>query len=253
MIIDKKNNKVVSGNKTSVIATPEEKDEQVVSIPEQVAANGPMDVLKAMKEILRKVTWEYGVPGSPKIFKTVQIDDGQYERIISPYGNEEETIGFPAAFVHFIEWRYLVQQSRINEGRASLRIRFILNRLNTHEEDGDLDVYYVAERIHQTIQENIPKYECLQERCQLTYIDPMESFDRGLQPCWMTYEIWFKQRNIWATRNIIYKKFVCPPFTNHADQDPSIEGVNPDNHTNLDHPITYDESTGYIGKVENDL
>ncbi|GAY30656.1 hypothetical protein [Prevotella sp. MGM2] len=244
MIIDKKNNKVISGNKTSALApeaTPQEKPVK----PIQVESNGPMDVLKAFKTILREVKWEYGVPDSPAIFKTVQIDDGQYERIISPSGNKEETMGFPAAFVHFINWRYLVQQSRINEGRAELRIRFILNSLNVHEDDHDMDVYYVAERIHQTIQENISKYECLQERCQLEYIDPMESFDHGLQPCWMTYEIWFKQKNIWITRNKMYKKFVCPPFTNHADQDPTIEGVNPDNHTNLDHPKTYDEATDY--------
>lgn len=109
-----------------------------------------------------------------------------------------------------------------------------------------MGVYYVAERIHQTIQESISKYECLQERCQLEYINPMESFDHGLQPCWMTYEVWFRQRNIWATRNKIYKKFVCPPFTNHADQDPTVEGVNPDEHTNLEHPKTYDETTEYI-------
>lgn len=248
MIVDKKNNKVISGNKTSAVSPPTEKPKEQPKKPLQVESNGPMDVLKAMKEILRSVTWEYGVPGSPKIFATVQIDDGQYERIISPSGNKEETLGFPAAFVHFINWRYLVQQSRINEGRAELRIRFILNSLNVHEDGHDMDVYYVAERIHQTIQESISKYECLQERCQLEYIDPMESFDHGLQPCWMTYEIWFKQRNIWATRNKIYKKFVCPPFTNHADQDPSIEGVNPDEHNNLDHPRTYNEATDFITK-----
>lgn len=244
MIIDKKNNKVISGNKTSALA-PEAPPQEKPVKPIQVESNGPMDVLKAFKTILREVKWEYGVPDSPAIFKTVQIDDGQYERIISPSGNKEETMGFPAAFVHFINWRYLVQQSRINEGRAELRIRFILNSLNVHEDDHDMDVYYVAERIHQTIQENISKYECLQERCQLEYVDPMESFDHGLQPCWMTYEIWFKQKNIWATRNKMYKKFVCPPFTNHADQDPTIESVNPDNHTNLDHPKTYDEATDY--------
>lgn len=246
MIVDKKNNKVISGNKTSAVSPPTEMPKEKPEKPLQVESNGPMDVLKAMKEILRSVTWEYGVPGSPKIFATVQIDDGQYERIISPSGNKEETLGFPAAFVHFINWRYLVQQSRINEGRAELRIRFILNSLNVHEDGHDMGVYYVAERIHQTIQESISKYECLQERCQLEYVDPMESFDHGLQPCWMTYEIWFKQRNIWATRNKIYKKFVCPPFTNHADQDSTIEGVNPDEHTNLDHPRTYNEATDFI-------
>lgn len=238
MLVDKKNNKVISGNKTSAIA-PKDPPKEKPTKPLQVESNGPMDVLKAMKEILRSVTWEYGVENSPKIFKTVQIDDGQYERIISPSGNKEETLGFPAAFVHFINWRYLVQQSRINEGRAELRIRFILNSLNIHEDGHDMGICYVAERIHQTIQESINKYECLQERCQLEYIDPMESFDHGLQPCWMTYEVWFRQRNIWATRNKIYKKFVCPPFTNHADQDPSVEGVNPDDHTNLEHPKTY--------------
>lgn len=247
MNIDKKNKSLISGNKRSVIASPatppEQAEQQEV---QQVAHNGPMDVLRAIKEILRSVTWEYGVAGSPKIFKTVQIDDGQYERIISPNGNQEETLGFPAAFIHFIEWRYLVQQSRINEGRAQLRIRFILNSLNVHEDEHDMDVYYVAERIHQTIQENIEKYECLQERCQLEYIDPMESFDHGLQPCWMTYEIWFKQPNIWIQRRKVYKKFVCPPFTNHADQDAAVEGVNPDNHTNLDHPKKYDDASGFI-------
>lgn len=246
MIVDKKNNSIISGNKTNVLSDKKTESEAPVEVPIQVSANGPMDVLTAIKTILREVTWEYNVTDSPKIFKTVQIDDGQYERIISPNGNMEETMGFPAAFIHFIEWKYLVQQSRINEGRAMLRIRFILNSLNVHEDGHDMDVYYVAERIHQTIQENISKYECLQERCRLEYVDPMESFDKSLQPCWMTYEIWFKQTNIWITRNKIYKKFVCPPFTNHADQDTDIEGANPNNHTNLDHPTTYDESTGYI-------
>lgn len=178
MIVDKKNKKVISDNKVNA-TVPKEPPQKTEEKPLQIAANGPMDVLKAMKEILRSVTWEYGIKNSPKIFKTVQIDDGQYERIISPNGNKEETLGFPAAFVHFINWRYLVQQSRINEGRAELRIRFILNSLNVHEDGHDMDVYYVAERIHQTIQESISKYECLQERCQLEYVDPMESFDHG--------------------------------------------------------------------------
>lgn len=249
MIIDKKNKQVISGNQKSVLATDKDTGtgEPVVK-PEQVASNGPIDVLYAIKEILRSVTWEYGVAGSPAIFKTVQIDDGQYERIISPSGNKEETLAFPAAFVHFIQWYYLVKQNRVNEGRAQLRIRFILNSINVHEDGHDVDVYYVAERINQTIQESVSKYECLQKRCQLTYIDPMESFDNGLQPCWMTYEIYFEQRNIWVDRNKIYKKFVCPPFTNHADQDPTIPGVNPNNHTNLDHDRTYDESTSYSDK-----
>lgn len=247
MIKDKISGKVISDNKQSILATPVEETttEDIVEVPEQVASNGPMDVLKAIKAILRTVTWQYGVPDSPQIFKTVQVDDGQYERIINTKGNLEEPIGFPCAFVHFINWHYLVQANRINEGRSELRIRFILNRLNNHDGDNDMEVYYVAERIHQTIVENIPNYPCLQERCQLMYIDPMESFDHGLQPCWMTYEIWFRQENIWITRRKIYKKLVMPPFTNHADQDPTIENINPHNHNNLDHPRTYNEATEF--------
>lgn len=251
MNVDKKSKQIISGNKKLSVAQ-DEPDSALPKpeIPTQVARNGPMDILSAMKEILRSVTWEYGVEGSPKIFHTVQIDDGQYNRVISPNGNMEETMGFPAAFVHFIDWRYLVQQSRINEGRAQLRIKFVLNSLNIHEDEHDMDVYYVAERIHQTIQENIEKYECLQERCQLQYIDPMESFDRSLQPCWMTYEVWFKQSNIWLERRKIYKKFVCPPFTNHADQNTADQTVNPDGHTNLDHPKPYDGATQYTDETE---
>lgn len=247
MIKDKISGKVISDNKQSILATPIEEAiaDDVVEVPEQVASNGPIDVLKAMKAILKSVTWQYGVPDSPQIFKTVQVDDGQYERVISTKGNLEEPIGFPCAFVHFINWHYLVQANRINEGRSELRIRFILNRLNNHDGDNDMEVYYVAERIHQTIVENIPNYPCLQERCQLMYVDPMESFDHGLQPCWMTYEIWFRQTNIWITRRKIYKKLVMPPFTNHADQDPTIENINPHNHNNLDHPRTYNEATEF--------
>lgn len=246
MIVDKRNKQVVSDNKDSIFKQPETDNKEVFQVPEQVASNGPIDVLKAIIEILKSVTWEYGVPDSPKIFRTVQVDDGQYERVIAPKGNKEETLGFPAAFVHFINWRYLVQQSRINEGRAELRIRFILNNIETHTNGTEFSVYYVAERINQTIQEMKGNYECLTERCQLEYIDPMESFDKSLQPCWLTYEIWFRQTNIWFLRNRTQRKVVFPPFANHADQDPNVEGVNPDNHNNLDHPKTYDEATKYI-------
>lgn len=246
MIVNKKDKTIVSSNKDSVFKKPETQENEVVQVSEQVASNGPIDVLKAIIEILKSVTWEYGVPDSPKIFKTVQVDDGQYERIISPQGNKEETIGFPAAFVHFINWHYLVQQARINEGRAELRIRFILNNIETHTQGREYQVYYVAERINQSIQEQKYNYECLTERCQLEYVDPMESFDKTLQPCWLTYEVWFRQTNIWYLRNRMMKNFVMPPFTNHADQDISIEGVNPHDHNNLDHPRTYDEATEYI-------
>lgn len=250
MIIDKKNKQVLSGNTTSVIGEEKAKDaETPVEVPEQVEANGPSDVIDAFIEMLKQVTWEYGVPNSPKIFKTVQYSDGQYERIKSTSTNEEEGIAFPAAFVHFIDVNWLTSAQRFNDGRASLRIRFILNRLDTHNRKHDTDVYYVAQRIHQTVRELKGNYDCLTKRCNLTYVDPMESFNYSLQPCWMTYEVWFTTINIWVTRNKVMRKIVFPPFTNHADEDPSDPDVNPNHHTNLSHPTTYDEATKFSDTV----
>lgn len=249
MLVDKKRKTVVSGNteSSSVPKTGNIKP----GIPKMLTYNAVMEALEAIKQILKKVRWEYGVADSPLIFKTVQRDTGQYQRIIMKEHNNEFTLGFPAAFFHLINWRYLTSAKRINEGRAELRIKFILNRLNPQDDYHDFDVEYVAERIHETIQEEIPNYPILQERCQLMYIDPMESFDNSLQPCWMTYELWFKTDNIWYSRNRIQKYVVMPPFTNHSDQDQSIVDINPHDHVNADHPIKWEEATGYKPSVDD--
>lgn len=247
MIIDKKSSKVLSGNTENIITGKEDvTDEQPIEKPEQIEANGAIEVLHSMMAILREVTWEYGVPNSPKIFKTVQYDDGQYERLSKrSSSNLEEGIALPAAFVHFIDVNWLTSAQRFRDGRATLRIRFLLNRLDTHNADHDTDVYYVAERIHQTVLELKGNYDCLTKRCNLTYVDPMESFDNGIQPCWVTYSIWFTTVNIWITRRRVLRKIVCPPFTNHADQDPTDKDSNIHGHTNLSHPTTYDDATKY--------
>lgn len=246
MLVDKKSKQIISGNTESVISSENKKfEEEPIIKPEQIEANGPTDVLKAIMAILEEVTWEYGVSNSPKIFKTVQYDDGQYERIIRKTGNKEEAISFPAAFVHFIDVNWITSAQRFNDGRATLRIRFMLNRLDTHNKEHETDVYYVAERIHQTITELKGNYECLSKRCNLTYVDPLESFDNGLQPCWLTYEIWFTTVNIWVTRRKVLRKVVFPPFANHADQDPSDPDTNIHNHTNLSHPTKYDDASKF--------
>lgn len=249
MIIDKKNNQILSGNTESVVSDKIDEstnEEQSTETQEQTEANGPSEVLHSIMTILKEVTWEYGVPNSPKVFKTVQYDDGQYERLSKRNSaNLEEGIALPAAFVHFINVNWLTSAQRFNEGRSTLRIRFLLNRLDTHNAEHDTDVYYVAERIHQTITELKGNYDCLSKRCNLTYVDPMESFDNSIQPCWMTYEIWFTTTNIWVTRNKVMRKLVFPPFTNHADQDQTDPTTNIHGHTNLSHPTTYNEAAKY--------
>lgn len=246
MIIDKKNKTVISNNSKSANAKTETTGE-VVEKPEQIEANGAIEVIHSVMAILREVTWEYGVDDSPKIFKTVQYDDGQYNRIIRKTGgNLEEGIAFPAAFVHLIDVNWNVTAQRFNEGMATLRIRFVLNRLDTHNAKHDTDVYYVAERVHQTITELKGNYDCLSERCVLQYVDPMESFDNSLQPCWMTYDIRFRTTSIWISRKKVKRRIVQPPFTNHADQDQSDPANNLFGHDNLSHKdSTYDVRTKY--------
>lgn len=240
MIVNKQNGEVISGNEMTPFA-PKPKLEGIDK-PIQVPANGIISVTKAIMEILENATWEYGVPDSPKIFKTVQWNDGQYNRIVMKGSNQEYALAFPAAFVHFIETEYLVSQQRIGEGRAKLRIQFILNRLNNHDKECELDHLYVAQRIDQEITLHKGEYECLSERCQIIYWDFPESFDDGLQPGWLTYEVWFREEYIWRTRNVVQKRIVIRPFTNHSDQLPEN---NENGHVNGDHPASYDEATSF--------
>ena len=207
-------------------------DTQEVVVPEkvQIPKNGLIAVYHAIKEILEKVRWDYYDPNSEKIFKTVMMNRGQFERIIRKGGNSEYALGFPAAFVEFTNWRYLVQQQRINEGRANMQIKFVMNRLNnqdpdTFDKEGNVKEYreteveYVAQIINQFIQELKYNYPALSERINLTYIDPLESFDNSLQPCWITYEVWFREESIYATRWLKNTYIVFPPYTNHSDQE----------------------------------
>lgn len=256
MIIDKKSKQIVSDNKRNT-EPKADTDDTPVEVPEQVEENGAAAVIHAFIDILKTVTWQYGVEGSPLIFKTVQRDDGQYERIIRKnVGNLEEGIAFPAAFVHLINVHWNVTAQRFNEGMCTARIRFILNRLDTHNPEHDTDVEYVAERVHQTITQQKYNYPCLNERCVLQYVDPMESFNYGLQPCWMTYDIKFTTTSIWITRNKVNRRIVIAPFTNHADQDQTDPKNNLFGHNNLNHKEdTYDahsDYTNYIPKQETD-
>ena len=247
MKVSKSNKSVVSANKRSVNAPQIQPEGTVVTTKQQVPNNGIIDVCKAIMEILADVRWEYGNPKSERIFKTVQIDDGQFERIVRNGVNMEYELAFPAVFIHFTNTRYLVSQQRIGEGRAELRIRYILNRLNTHDtkDDVHLEGFYVMNRIDQDISEKKTNYDCLNTRCQLVYWDQPNSFDNGLQPWWLTYDVWFRETSIWITRNKIQKYIVTPPFTNHADQD-NPEVMNPDGHTNLDHPTLYNDATRFV-------
>jgi len=102
---------------------------------------------------------------------------------------------------------------------------------------------YVAQRIDQEITEHKGEYECLSERCQIVYWDFPLSFDDGLQPGWLTYDIWFREKSILVNRKKIKRHLIFTPLTNHSDQ---TEEANVNNHTNANHTVGLDELTKYV-------
>lgn len=168
-------------------------------------------------------------------FPTIRIDNGQFDRIMLDPNYQIET-AFPAVFVRFINIRYLVAQQRIGEGRATMRVRFILDNLNNSDDIIETMPFRLFQLINTSIQ-NAKAYEdSFDERINLTYND-MPERTRMLQAYWIDYEVWFKDYSGWVYNNYIKKYLVAPPYTNHSDYPPEH---NENNHE--DHKIpTYDD------------
>ena len=184
---------------------------------EEVDNNPLEDVYLAVKRVLESLHTDPNDNNSPKLFQTVKIDNGQFERIVRTRGNTEYAIPFPAAFIRFVNVRYLVAQQRIGEGRATMRIRFVLNDLNNSDDIVETHGFRVFQQINDAIQDAKDYEEALNERCNLTYFDMPESLDHGLQPYWIDYEIWFRTSSSFQYRKWVDRYLVMPPFTNHSD------------------------------------
>lgn len=156
----------------------------------------------------------------------------------------EYEVAFPAVFVHFINVRYLVQQQHIGEGRATMRIRFVLNTLNNSDPDRECDPFLVFQRLNIAIQDAKSHEPSLTERCNLTYFDMPETTNM-LQAYWVDYEVYFRESSAWVYRDWIERYIVMPPFTNHSDA-PDFDSSGHGNHA---HP-SYKEATGYVPSVE---
>lgn len=223
------------------------KDQEVPEIPEDnttapagfqteeelYEANPLSEIYKAVAGILKGLRVDPNNPDSPPLFRTVKLNQGQLTRIKNNKHNLEYALAFPAAFVHLINVRWLVATSRIGEGRADLRICFVLNRLNVGDDEFQTEGYEVFQRIHNAMEANKSKLTPLSERCQLTYFDQVENFDDGLQQYWITYEVWFRNYGAYRYRNYVERTVVIPPFTNHSDQEPEN---NMDNHPDHEDP-----------------
>jgi hypothetical protein len=181
---------------------------------------------------------------SPKLFQTVKVDNGQFERIVRSKINEEYAVAFPAAFIRFVNVRFLVAQQRIGEGRATMRIRYILNDLNNSDDIVETHGFRVFQQINDAIQDAKDTEAALNERCNLTYFDMLESYDNGLQPYWIDYEIWFRTSSSFQYRNWVDRYLVMPPFTDHADAPEHDE----DNHGS--HPVDIEDAAHFEPHVD---
>lgn len=209
--------------------------------------NPIINVYKAVRRVLESLHVDPENEASDRLFKTIKIDNGQFERIIRSKGNTEYAVAFPAAFVRFVNVRFLVAQQRIGEGRATMRIRFVLNNLNNSDDDVECEGFDVFQRINDAIQDAKDVEPALNERCNLTYFDMPESLDNGLQPYWIDYEIWFRTSSSFQYRNWVERYIVIPPFTNHSDAPEHDQ----DNHGDHNEP-TFDDVAHFEPRVDVD-
>lgn len=209
MIKDKKQNIPAADNPSSEVGQP------TVSVPEAVAENPFVNMYGAVRRAILTLREDVDDPLSPPLFKTIMIDTGQFSRIVRSENMEME-IAFPAVFIHFVNVRYLVQQQRIGEGRATMRIRFILNTLNHSDPERECDPFIVFQRLNVSIQDAKNHEPALNERCNLLYFD-MPQTTNMLQAYWIDYEVWFRESSAWKYRDWVKRYLVMPPFTQHCD------------------------------------
>jgi hypothetical protein len=232
--------------KTQLTQTESAANLPEVIVPEARPQNAFVEMYQAVKRAILTVRENPSDALSEPFFKTIAMDTGQFQRIIREENTEMET-AFPAIFIHFINIRYLVQQQRIGEGRATMRVRFILNTLNNQDTDRECDPFLVFQRVNTAIQDAKSYEPALNERCNLTYFDtPLTT--NMLQAYWIDYEVWFRETSAWTYRKWIPRSLVMPPFTNHSDAPDNDK----DGHGNHLNPV-YKDVSGFEPSVDGNL
>lgn len=204
----------------------------------KVDKNPLSEVYWAMKRAILSIKENENDPDSLPYFKTVAMDTGQFNRLVLA-DNTETEIPLPAVFVHFINIRYLVQQNRIGEGRATMRVRYVTNVVNNNDPSMETLGFDLFQKINMAIQDAKNHEEHLNERCQLTYFDTPETTNM-LQAYWIDYEIWFRETSAWEYRDWKKVHVVAAPFVNHSDKPEH----NTDEHEDHETP-TYDDVSSF--------
>lgn len=205
-----------------------------------VASNPMIDSYLAVKKILQSITEDPDDPTSPPYFKTIRIDNGQLSRIKGSKLNEEYGISFPAVFIHYINIYNNIGTSSITEGKGTMRIHYVLNRLDNSDDDGELEGFRMYKRIIAAIESKKNTFPPLVSRFQLAYWDQPLSFDDGLQPYWIDYQIWFKDYTNYMYKDFVNVYLTQPPFTQPSDQN---EIANPDHIPNWTEPKFEDKAS----------
>lgn len=180
------------------------------------------------------------------MFKTIKLDNGQLNRIKYNGNNQEYGIVFPAVFIHFINIYYNVGTSNIADGKGTMRIHYVLNRLNNSDDEVECEGLEVYKRIVAAIESKKSDFPALVYRFQLEYWDQPLTFDDALQPYWIDYQIWFQDFTSYAYKDYKDVYVTVPPFTQPSDQN---EIANPDHIPNHEYP-KFEDVAGFYDKKQ---
>lgn len=238
MIIDK-NSKPIKP-----VEPAEDPVEKIDEVKEVVETNAMVEAYKAVRKILQSIKKDPKDPNSPSFFRTIKLDNGQLSRIKHNEYNKEYGVVFPAVFIHFVNIYYNVGTSMIAEGKGTMRIHYVLNRLNNSDDEVECEGMEVYKRIVSAIEEQKANFPALVSRFQLEYWDQPLSFDDALQPYWIDYQIWFQDYTAYAYKHYKDIYVTVPPFTQPSDQN---EIANPDNMPDYESP-KFEDVAGFVDK-----
>lgn len=197
------------------------KDDRYMTEAEAVAGNALADLYTAVANIIKSIPSDPDNPNSEPLFKTVKWNMGQLNRVRNSKHNDEYALAFPACFIHFVNVYWNLGFNKVGQAYADMRICYVLNRLNTEDEEYQTEGVQVFKRIIEAIEDNMStKLAPLTTRFQLSYWDQVESFDHGLQQFWITYEVRCNDYTTYRYRKYIPAYLVAPPFTNFSDMKP---------------------------------
>lgn len=242
MIIDKHKPIRPSAPKEIPVVPDHESDE----VQEVVETNAMVEAYKAVLKILESIPKDSKDPNSPPLFKTIKLDNGQLNRIKYNGNNQEYGIVFPAVFIHFINIYYNVGTSNIADGKGTMRIHYVLNRLNNSDDEVECEGLEVYKRIVAAIESKKSDFPALVYRFQLEYWDQPLTFDDALQPYWIDYQIWFQDFTSYAYKDYKDVYVTVPPFTQPSDQN---EIANPDHIPNHEYP-KFEDVAGFYDKKQ---